>query len=265
MASLTLFPPTHQSQKTPVLRSPDEDRVRLDLDAYCHDCRHWHKLGRTPQGFTQEMWEWEAKHRGHAFEFLSPRRRLPLHFDDAVYEAAGEAPWWLGYSSNANIKLAFAASAALTCTLASLATSSTLLVGQEATAINNTSNLYVDYRVTAKITTGTTPTVDTEIRIYAYAVMNDTPTYPDTITGTNSAVTLTNAYIRDAGFTSLGATGISATSNIGYPIRCLTLAEAFGHCPTRWGLWITHNTAVNLHATAGNHVLTQIGVYVTSI
>lgn len=248
-----------------VLISPDQERVRVDLDAYCHSCKHWHKLGCTPQSFTEEMWEWEAKHRGHEFEFLSPRRRLPRHFDDRVFAKAGDAPWWLRYRSNANIKIAYAASAALTCTLASLATSSTLLVGREATAIVNTTNLYVDYRVTAKITTGTSPTVDSEIRIYAYAVMNDTPAYPDTITGTDSGVTLTNAYIRDAGLTLIGATSNSATSSIGYPIRCLTIAEAFGHCPTRWGLWITHSTGVNLHATGGNHVLTQIGAYYTSV
>src|SRR5580765_5268340 len=137
-----------------VLISPDQARVRVDLDAYCHSCKHWHKLGRTPQGFTDELWEWEAKHRGHEFEFLSPRRRIPLHFDDQVFQDAGEAPWWLDYSSNANIKLAFASSAALTCTLASLATSSTFVAGREATSIDNSSNLYIDYRLTAKITTG---------------------------------------------------------------------------------------------------------------
>lgn len=247
-----------------VLISPDQERVRIDLLARCFDCQHFHRLGRTPQGFTDELWEWEAKHRGHDIEFVSPKRVIPPHFDDRVFEAAGEAPWWLTWRENANIKLAFGASAALTCTLASLATSSTLLVGRESTNINNTSNLYVDYRITAKITTGTTPTVDTEIRIYAYAAMNDTPTYPDTITGTDSGVTITNAYIREAGLRLLGSTGVSATSNIGYPIACISIAEAYGHCFTRGGLWITHNTGVNLHATGGNHVLTQIGAYLTS-
>lgn len=247
------------------LISPDQERVRLDLDAYCHTCHHRHRLGRTPQTFTQEMWEWEAKHRAHDFEFLSPKRRIPPHFDDAVFQHACQAPWWLEYAENANVKIAYASSAALTCTLASLATSSTFVAGREATAIVNTSNSYVDYRVTAKITTGTSPTVDKEIRIYAYAVLDDTPTYPDTITGTDSAVTITNTYILQAGFILLGATSNSATSSVAYPIKCLTLAEAFGHCPTRWGLFIAHSTAVNLHATGGNHVISQIGAYLTVV
>ena len=248
-----------------VLISPDQERVRLDLDAYCHTCKHRHKLGLTPQGFTGELWEWEAKHRGHEFEFLSPKRRIPAHFDDQTFQAVGEAPWWLAYAENANIKIAYAASAAMTCTLASLASSATFVAGREATAIVNTTNLYIDYRVSAKITTGTTSTVDKEIRIYAYCVLDDTPTYPDTITGSDANVTITSTYILDAGFILLGSTSNSATSNIGYPIKCLTIAEAFGHCPTRWGLFITHSTAVNLNATGGNHVLTQIGAYFTSI
>lgn len=247
------------------LHSPDEDRVRIALDAVCHDCQQRHRLGRTPQGFTAELWEWAAKHRGHDCEFLSTKRRIPPRFDDAPFQAAGQAPWWLTYAENANLKIAYAASAALTCTLASLASSATFVAGREATAIVNTTNLYIDYRVTAKITTGTTATVDKEIRLYAYAVLNDTPLYPDTLTGTDSAVTLTNTYILDAGLTLLGSTSNSATSNIAYFPRCITIAEAFGHCPTRWGVFVTHSTVAALHATGGNHVLSQIGAYFTSV
>jgi hypothetical protein len=247
-----------------VLRSPDDGRVRIDLDAYCHDCKHWHKLGYTPQDFTDEVWEWEAKHHGHDFEFLSPRRRLPLHFDDTVYEAAGEAPWWLDYRSNANVKIAYAASAALTCTLTSLASSATFVAGRECLAIDNTSGLYIDYALTPKITTGTSPTVNTEIRLYGYSALTDAPAYPDTITGADANVTITNTQILENAFVLLGATTVAGTSSISYPIRCLTLAEAFGHARFRWGLFVAHNTGVALHATAGLHVLTYKGAYLTS-
>jgi hypothetical protein len=238
--------------------------VRLALDAYCHTCQHRHRLGRTLQDFTAELWEWEAKHHDHEFEFLSPRRQLPPRFDDRAYQQAGEAPWWLTYAENANIKIAYAASAALTITLDALASSSTFLVGQESTAIDNTTNLYVDGRITARIRTGTTPTVDTEIRLYGYAALDDTPTYPDTITGTNSGRTLTNAYILDSGLILLGATAVSATSNITYPIRCLTVAEAFGLHPKRFGVFVAHNTVAALHAT-GPDVVSYIGAYITSV
>src|SRR5262245_11433600 len=104
-----------------LLETPDTSRVRLDLDAYCWTCKHRHRRGRTPQEFTSEMWEWEVKHRGHNFEFLSPHRRIPPGFDDRAYQQADEGPWWLQLAENANIKLAYSSAAAVTITLASLA------------------------------------------------------------------------------------------------------------------------------------------------
>jgi hypothetical protein len=248
-----------------VLRSPDDVRVRLDLDAYCHDCKHWHRLGCTPQGFTDEVWEWDAKHHGHDFEFLSPRRRLPRHYDDRAYQDAGIAPLWLEYAENANLKIAYNASTTITCTLTSLASSATFVAGRECTSIDNSSGLYFDYAITGKVTTGTSPTVNTEIRLYAYAALNDTPTYPDTITGVDATVTLTNTQILENGFMLLGGTTVSGTSNIGYPLgRLLTIAEAFGHARRRWGFFVTHNTVAALHATAGNHLLSHTAAYITS-
>jgi hypothetical protein len=246
----------------------EQARVQIALDAYCYTCRHHHHIVTTPDGFVQEAWQWEAKHRGHIFEFLSPRRRLPARFLERLFVRLGWEPWWLTWAENADAKLAYVASAALTCSLGALGSSATFVAGREATSVlNNTTGVkYLDGRLTAKITTGTSPTVDTEIRIYGYAALNDTPVYPDTITGTDSAVTLTNTYILDGGFVLVGATGVSATSNIGYPIRCFTLLEAFGpHVPTRWGLFVAHNTGVALHATAGLHVLTHTGAYINIV
>jgi hypothetical protein len=245
-------------------RDHDAQSVHLDLDAYCWTCNHRHRLGRTLQSFTAEMWEWEAKHRDHAYEFLSPRRRLPARLGDSAYTDE-TAPWWLTVAENANVKLAYAASAAMTITLASLASSSTFLVGQESTAIVNTTDLYVDGRVTVKITTSATaPTVDTEIRVYGVQPLDDTPTWPDTMTGTNAGRTVTSAYILDSAFILLGATAVSAATAVGYPIRTLTLAEAFGFVPKRFSVYVAHNTGQALHATAGNHALTYIGAYLTS-
>jgi hypothetical protein len=260
-----MLPPLRPSTEPVRVISPDVARVRIDLDAYCWTCKHRHRLGRTAQDFTAEMWEWEGKHRGHAFEFLSPQRRLPPHFDDHGYERTGEAPWWLALAENANVKISYAAGVALTITLASLASSTTFLAGRESTALDNTSNLYIDGRITAFITTGTTPTVDTEIRIYGYAALNDTPIYPDTITGTDGNRSITNAYILDSGLILLGATGVSAASNIDYPIRCLTVAEAFGLHPKRLGVFVVHNTAVNLNATGTTHSVQYAGAFLTSI
>src|SRR3990167_4671791 len=101
----------------PVLTSPDAPRVEIALDAVCHTCQHRHKIRTSPKGFTQALWDWATKHpvdRGHLFEFLTPFRRLPPKFDDRVYEQAGHPPWWLSYAENADLKIAYAADAAMT-------------------------------------------------------------------------------------------------------------------------------------------------------
>jgi len=248
-------------------RLVDEAGVQITLDCYCHTCKLWHRPGpRTPDGFSHELWDWYAKHVGHDFEFLSTKRRIPRRFRDWFWAKLGYAPWWLDYGENTNFKLAYTTAAALTITLASLATSGTWVAGRECTAIDNgTTTRNIDSQLTAKITTGTTPTVDTEIRIYGYQALNpETPTYPDTITGADANVTLTSTYTRDGGIKPLmGSTAVSATSNIGYPIACLSAVQAWGIEPKRWGLFVTHNTAVNLHATGGNHVIVRTSSYMT--
>lgn len=247
-------------------RLHDEAGVQIHLDGYCHTCRHRHALRPlTPDDFSTELWSWYHKHQGHDFEFLSPRRRLPRRFRDWFWQKLGVAPCWLEYAENTNFKIQYDAAAALTITLTSLASSTTFVAGWESTAINNSSSpRSIDSELTAKITTGTTPTVDTEIRIYAYQPLNpDTPTYPDTITGANAAVTLTSAYTLSGGFVAMGSTAVAATSNVGYPIKCLSLAQAYGKEPKRWGLYVTHNTVAALHGTGGNHVLMRTPAYLT--
>lgn len=246
------------------LTSPDNHLVRVRVEAICHDCRHRHKIDVLPDHFGRAAFDWETKHRGHRLEFLSPERFIPRGFDDQIFEQAGQAPWWLDYKHNADIKLAYAADAQMTITLASLASSSTFVAGQEATSVTNGSNKYLDYEITGKVTTGTTPTVDTEIRLYGIKPTNDTPTWPDVFDGTDSAETVTNAQIV-AALPLLWSTRVSATSNIGYPIiSALTLAQLWGVVPDNWTVFVTHNTVAALHATGGNHEISHRGIYATS-
>ena len=255
-----------------LLKSPDNGLARIKIVGVCRTCKHYHKIDVSPDQFGQAAFDWEYKHRHcalehpEAVEFLSPSRFIPRGFEDMVFEVAGRAPFWLDFKPNADLKIAYAASAAFTITLASLATSSTFLVGRESTVIDNSSNKYIDYRLTCtKITTGTTPTVDKDIRVYAHGTMDDTPTYLDVLTGADAGATITNAYILDSGLTLIGATSNSATSNVGYPIKLLTVAEAFGVCPLKFGLFVAHNTAVNLNSTGSNHVLSHKGIYFTAV
>jgi hypothetical protein len=240
--------------------------VQIHLDGYCHTCKQRHALRPyLPDDFTVELWSWYHKHQGHDFEFLSPRRRLPPRFRDRIWQKLGLAPWWLEYRENTNFKIQYDAAVALTLTLGSLASSATFVAGRESVAIDNSSApRSIDSELTAKITTGTTPTVDTEIRVYTYQALNpDTPTYPDTLTGSNADVTLTSPYTLSGGFVLMGSTGVAATSNISYPIKCLSLAVAYGKEPKRWGVYVTHNTVAALHATGGNHVLVRTPAYIT--
>ena len=64
-----------------------------------------------------------------------------------------------------DIKLQYVASSAVTISLASLATDANLLAGRESTAIDTSTNEYLDYLLAGQITQGTTPTTGKEIRV----------------------------------------------------------------------------------------------------
>lgn len=162
-----------------------------------------------------------------------------------------------------NNKLAYAASADLTITLASLATSSTLVAGREATSISNTTNLYFDAIIGGRVTTGTTPTAG-YIEVWAVCRINGTPTWPDVFDGTDSAETVTSRDILAGHGRLLAAIPTDTTSDRAYYFSGISLRNAFGEMPPEWTVFVTHNTAVNLNATGGNHYVSYVGVYSTS-
>lgn len=148
---------------------------------------------------------------------------------------------------------------ALTITLASLNTDSTLLFGRASTAVSNTTDKFLDVSVAGKIRAGTSPTGGV-IEVWAYANFDGTPTYPDSITGTDADKTMTSANVKSSALQFLWATSVDASSNRDYFMPPTSLAQAFGQMPSNWGLFVTHSTAVALNATGGNHVLSYRGV-----
>ena len=163
----------------------------------------------------------------------------------------------------ANRKLAYAADQQLTITLASLATSATLVAGRESTAVSNASNPYLDRTLSGKITTGTSPTAGT-IQVWVVPATNDTPTWPDVFDGTDSAETVTSADILAAAGALAAVIATDATSDRTYPFYCGSVAALFGGVlPRDFVVFVTHNTAVNLNSTGGNHEVTSMGVYET--
>lgn len=148
-------------------------------------------------------------------------------------------------------------SVALTLGLASLASDTNLLAGRESTAVDNASSvLDLDHILGGFVTTGTSPTVNTVIEVWAYCsykTASGTPTYPDVFDGTDSAETITNAGVK--GFLRLvDSMVVTATSNIAYPIKPTSILQLFGFMPKFWGIFVVHNTGVALNSTAGNHV-----------
>lgn len=214
--------------------------------ALCHDCKHRHSL--RPANAPQDWLDWQAKH--------------PKHKIDLV---AGPHPRdWQRYTHNANVNIAYGASATITVAPENIASSATFVAGVESAVIDNTSNKYVDALVGGRWTVGTTPTINTQALIYVFSVQNDTPDYPDVFDGTGSAETLTSAGV-GRGFLKLAAViDVDATTSDRVYHVLFSVAQLFGGVmPLKWGLFITHNTGVNTNTTAGNHVWKLTGITYT--
>lgn len=154
----------------------------------------------------------------------------------------------------ASIKIAYGTAADATITLASLASDTNLLAGEQSTPIDNTSTLALDYLVSGKITTGTSPTASKSIEVWAVGSWDGT-LWPDVITGAGDAAkTFTDANIKASSCRLLGAMATSATSNVAYPFGPVSIAAAFGGTvPPKFVIFVVHNTGVSLNSTAGNH------------
>jgi hypothetical protein len=164
----------------------------------------------------------------------------------------------------ASTKVAYASSGSVTITLASLATSSTLVAGRSSAEIDNTTNLYLDYFLSGKISVGTTPTASTVIEAWLIPKRED-GSYLDTFDGTDTNVTVTSRSHLLAYGTLLTALNVPATtSNVGYEFY-RSLSSALGApAPFKFQIFVVHNTGVSLNSTGGNHALYQKGVYSTT-
>lgn len=149
-------------------------------------------------------------------------------------------------------------SVAVAVTLASLASDATLLVGRASTAVDNTVNLDLDHLVSGVITAGTTPTVSKSIEIWAWASFKTAagvPSYPDAITGTDAAKTITSANIKNLALRQVATITTDATSDRAYHFAPVSIASLFGAMPKFWGIFVTQSSVAALNATAGNHVI----------
>lgn len=146
----------------------------------------------------------------------------------------------------------------LTITLASLATGSAgvYTTGRESDAVDNTTDNDLDHLVSGKIRTGTSPTASRSINVYAYANLSSasgTPAYADVLDGADSAETFTSANVMAGCLKFVASITIDSTSDRDYFFGPVSVASLFGVLPKFWGIYVAHDTAVNLNSTGGNH------------
>lgn len=126
--------------------------------------------------------------------------------------------------------------------------------GRESTAVDNSSNKWVDAKLVVKIKTGASGTSTTGmVAIYAYGSVDGGSTYSGNATGTDAGLTPTNMF-------QIGTIAVAANAT-DYASPVLSVAAAFnGILPERWGIAILNLTGATLDATSGNFFAKWQGV-----
>lgn len=161
----------------------------------------------------------------------------------------------------ATVKITYGTDAqAITVTLASLASAAS----RESLLIDNTTNVFLDALVLAKVkTNASAPTGDKAVHIYCWGTVDytATATYPDAVTAADAAITPNSP----TQLKYLGTVWCSAASTtyIGGPF---SIAERFGGTlPAKWGLVFTNATGNALDTVAGSFEVQYQGVYATVV
>lgn len=161
-----------------------------------------------------------------------------------------------------DLKVVYGTAADVTMTLASLAPSSTLLAGQESTAIDNSSDLMLDCMVGGFIKTNATITAGGRIEVWVIGTFDDGTNWPDVFDGTDSAETISSANIKNAICKNIAIMNVDATGTQYFgPV---SVASRFGgQLPKKFVFFVTHNTHASnaLDSTAGNHKIRVQPVY----
>jgi hypothetical protein len=132
----------------------------------------------------------------------------------------------------ATIKQLYGTSAqAITCTITTLASSATAC--RASTAVDNTTNLYLDALVQVNVTLGATATANDKcVYVWAYGTADGGTTYTDGVTGTDAAFTRTDP-------PNLKLIGVlnTPTASTAYKSGPMSVAAAFGGVlPDHWGV-----------------------------
>lgn len=158
------------------------------------------------------------------------------------------------------VKINYAASATILCTLAALASSST--VGRGATIIDNGTNLYDDVILYLGIkNSGTTLGASQAIYVYIFGSEDGVANTGDSkeAVGSDAAVTISNP-------TNLLGPIVATATGGGTSKFMANIAQFFGgRVPRKWGFVVLNGTKQNLDPTESNHQKTYTGITYTVV
>jgi hypothetical protein len=157
-------------------------------------------------------------------------------------------------------KISYGTSTAITCTLASLASSAT--AGRGCAAVDNTSDLFDDALLYIAVKTSSSALAnDKACYVYIYGSEDGTNYNGSSAEaeGTNAAVTIDSP-------TNLRGPYIIACPSTSTTYKgVFSIASCFGGImPRKWGFVLRNYTGQNLDSTEGNHTKSYTGIYYTS-
>lgn len=147
---------------------------------------------------------------------------------------------------------------AITCSLAPGGTGLVNNGARASTAIDNTTNLFLDALVQVQIKSGGSGTTTTGyVNVYAYGTADGGTTYAEGATGSDASLTLTSP----TNLRLIGVLNVVANSTT-YKSEPMSVAAAFGGVlPDHWGIVIENKTGGTLDTTEGNHLKVYQGIY----
>lgn len=234
----------------------------MKLIAVCDTCRHQHTIDFDPvAGPGSAFSDWLTKHPMHEIDFFYPQRSGKDHAVPHRY---------MNYLHNADIKIAYTASAAITITLASLAASATLLAGRESTAVDNgASNKLLDDLLAGFFKTAASNQQVGSINVAVVGNIDDTPTWPDVFDGTDSTETVSQQSIYDQCCKLAAQITTVASASITYWFGPTAIAPLFGGpMPDQYVVFVSQSAETSTNAwsaTEGDHGVKRTGVYCTVV
>lgn len=156
-------------------------------------------------------------------------------------------------------KTTYVASVDLTCTIASLASDTNLLVGRQSAEWDNTTNGYRDAWVSARLTTGTSPTAGS---LEVWAVGYNGTGYLDNFSTADAGRTISSASNKLTVCRLVFQAANTTTSNAAYDFGPRLLSDVFaGDIPQKVVFFVVHSSVAALNATAANHFIRLQPVY----